>query len=425
MIISKRLKKDIKKKLPLWIASVVIAIIAWFLISILLYPTVSMTFADVELSTDITGSSASANGFVLINLDVNKVTVRLEGNRAEIGDLKSGDLEAKLVVNNVTSRGSRQVEIEVISKSGKKFYVKEITPKIALVTFDKYETREFTLTPKMPNLNLTEHKRVDHSGYTCEPSTILIKGPSAQLDKIERCDAIVNSERTLESSERINCDEIKFYSSDNSPISGETLTVLDPNVVVNIPVVTVREAMLNVQFVGAPSNFEKSILKYTLSADTITLASPSKSYVEMPTSLDIGPIRLSDLDLNYSNTLQINISSPDLINFSKLDSVTFTLDKTNLAQRVIDVNKFEVTNGKDTALYDYKVNTTSLPVTIIGPSKMINDITADDIVAYVDLLSVDPLTDVFSYSVTYSFPKHSQVWAVGNSSVWIQRKLKR
>ena len=88
------------------IYSVLIAIIAWFIISITVYPT-PKTLSNIPVEVDITGTSAEENGLSVISYETKKVTVTIQGNRSSIGSLSADDLVASAVVENVTSAGEK------------------------------------------------------------------------------------------------------------------------------------------------------------------------------------------------------------------------------------------------------------------------------------------------------------------------------
>ena len=125
------------------IYSVLIAIIAWFIISITVYPTTPKTLSNIPVEVDITGTSAEENGLSVISYETKKVTVTIQGNRSSIGSLSADDLVASAVVENVTSAGEKYLKINVISKkSDVKFDVTSVSPSTMAVMFDKIDTRE-------------------------------------------------------------------------------------------------------------------------------------------------------------------------------------------------------------------------------------------------------------------------------------------
>jgi len=88
-----RILNGFKNNLSLAICSVVIAIIAWLVISMTIYPSIPKTILDVPLDIDISGTAAAENGLSLISCDVESVDVKILGNRTEVGNLSSESLK--------------------------------------------------------------------------------------------------------------------------------------------------------------------------------------------------------------------------------------------------------------------------------------------------------------------------------------------
>ncbi|MBR4319492.1 MAG: hypothetical protein IKP69_05510 [Oscillospiraceae bacterium] len=93
------------------IFSIICAVLIWFSISVTAYKTTHVTFYNVPLSDDLTGTLAEANGLSTVSCDVESVTVELEGNRSQIGRLTKEDLTAYLQIGNISTTGEFNFEI--------------------------------------------------------------------------------------------------------------------------------------------------------------------------------------------------------------------------------------------------------------------------------------------------------------------------
>ena len=201
------------------IYSVLIAIIAWFIISITVYPTTPKTLSNIPVEVDITGTSAEENGLSVISYETKKVTVTIQGNRSSIGSLSADDLVASAVVENVTSAGEKYLKINVISKkSDVKFDVTSVSPSTMAVMFDKIDTREFELSVEAPNIKAVEGLYMDNGDFKCTPNVIEVSGPSTQLDKIDKAAVIVNNEQELDTAYTFHSSEVVLYDKNESKI---------------------------------------------------------------------------------------------------------------------------------------------------------------------------------------------------------------
>lgn len=421
--IKNKFENLIKNNFLMAIYAFLVAITAWFVISITIYPSTPKTINNIPLSLDISQSVAEEYGLSVINCDVKEVNIQLEGNRSEIGNLTSEDIIAKLEVQNVFRSGTKRLDIIIESKNGVNFKVNKITPSVANVMFDKMETREFELTPEIPNITFEEGKTPDE--FSCSPSIIKITGPSAQLDQIAKCAAVTNRSDKLSSSYSFECDEIKFYNDKGAIIDNNMLekSTEARNILINIPVLTQKTLDLSVSLSNVPSDFDTDSINFILSKDQITLASQTKSYSDFPEKFEIGKILLYELDLGFQRTFRID--TKDDINKSGFETVTVTLDDENLAKKEFVINDFSISNPP--SMYNFDVVTKSMRVTMIGPKDIIESLTAKQIIADIDLLDFEdpaPSSSSFTYPVTIRCPEYDNVWSVGLNKVTISREDK-
>lgn len=419
----RNLRNSLKNNFSTVIYSVVIAIIAWFVISMIMYPSVTQTIENIPVDLDISGTVAADNDLSVISSSVTSVDVRIKGTRTQIGNISNENLKAVLVMDNVTSTGTKTIFLKIVcTDSSINFEVASIYPETATVVLDKYETREYSIFPEIPNVTFADGKTISNDEYSCDPSTIQITGPSAQLDMISECIAVSNKELHLDSSYSVISDEIKLYAEDGTTIDQTNLKFDTTSFNINIPVLTVKTVDLSVGIAYAPSTFNSDFLQFTLSEDSITLASKTSQLSEFPDTFEIGKIVLSDLCIDY--TKMFIIDTGNYKNMSNLEMVTVMLDSSNLAERHFVITNFNVTNAPEN--YDFTVVTNSLEIDVIGPEDVVNELTLSDIVADINLLNADMTYEgeTFNWDVTISFPNYDNVWAVTQSKAIVSKKEK-
>ena len=173
-------------------------------------------------------------------------------------------------------------------------------------------------------------------------------------------------------------------------------------------------------------NFDKSSLDYTFTPGEITLASDTGETIN-----DSFGVKISLRDLVDENGIvyekDYNVKT-NLINKSGFDKVHFKLNNTNLGVREItlsnsNLHPMQVPSDD----YDYTISTEKITIKLIGPRTLINDITASDLNADINLSNVESETlMVFPIDVDLSFKdeKYSTVWAVTDQKVNIKKTPK-
>lgn len=433
----KKMLKSAQNNLSLAIYSVILAILVWFVISMTFYPSVPKTIQNVKLNIDISGTAAAESGLSIISCDVDTVDVKIRGSRTQVGNMNSDSLVAYFDADNITSTGKKTLTIKIKGSSGINYEVDSISPATATVVFDKYDTREFPIKPKTPNVSFAEGKMRDDEEFVCEPDVITITGPSAQLDKIDKnngCFAVSSKREVLDASYTVPSDTIELYSEDGSKLDQSMMTFNKTSFLIKVPVLTQKTVDLTVSITNQPSNFNTDWLleRMTLSNDSIMIASGS-TQTDLPDTLEIGSVKLSDVILDYSATFDVGkvLDSAGLKNISSVGSVTVNFDSSGLVSREFIINQENINiRNKPSSDYVYEVASNSLRITVIGPEDVVSKLTANDFNVVTDLLGSDISAgsesgvSQFSNDVTISCPDYDNVWSITKSKVLIKRTVK-
>lgn len=394
------------------ILSVAVAVMIWFTISMTVYRTTPLTFYNIPLVVETTGTSAEQNGLSVVSCNVETVNVKIEGNRSKVGTLTEEDLTAYAVVQNVTASGEYPLEITVKSSKNVSFEVKAVNPSRASVSFDKIETRTFEVVPYFPNIVITAGHTMNE--VTCDPPTIDISGPSTQLDEISK--VVVTSQKAgeIDSSYVLYSSDVTLYNEENSILDAEKLEIPMVNFKIDIPVLTQKELPLTYNIRNAPSNFDIEWLKerLELSAETITLASNSATLVNQE-ECNLGYLKLEDIHLNYSNIFTVPVAE-GVINQSGLQEVTLTLNNEGLEQRTFKVGSDNISIINAPINYDFNVITKELSIDVIGTPEVLDELRTTDIVVTVDLTNYNVAQSTsFTGDSLISFSGANNVWAAG------------
>ncbi len=391
------------------ILSVAVALLIWFTISVTVYPTTPVTFYNVPLVVETEGTAAELYGLSVVSSSVETVNVQIEGSRSKIGSLSEEDLIASVSLDHVNAAGEYPLEITVKSTKNIDFAVNSISPSRANVTFDKIETRSFPVTPEFPNVVIKAGHTMNE--VTCNPATIDITAPSAQLDAISK--VVVKSDKyaEIDSSYVLYSSNVTLYNEDNSILDKEAYEMPTVNFMIDIPVLTQKELPLTYDVRNVPSNFDMEWLRkrLILSADTITLAANSASLINQE-QWNLGYLKLEDIHLRYSNVFTVPVAD-GVINQSGLQEVTLTLDPEGLEMRSFKVGSDNISIINAPSNYDFKVITKELTISVIGPPEVLDELRTKDIVVTVDLTN-------YNVAQSQSFTGDSQISFSGASNVW-------
>lgn len=399
------------------IYAIILAILIWFIISVTLYPTITRTINNVTVAPIITtGTVAEDFGLSPVNIDKEEVSVRIMGKRVDIGDLSSEDLEAKLIVDSsVNKPGEYELEVEIVSKNKKKFEVKNISPSKIKVQFDSIVEKDFPVYIEAPNISVAD-------GYLMEPisanpTNIKVKGPKSEVEKITKVVARTDEKQTLSETLSIKDTDIILYNGD-TVLSKDNFEFSTNKIELTVPILMQKTLPFKLEIQNAPTNFNLSSLDYTLSNSEIDIAAPVSSLKDLG-EIHLGYLNLSSVDINSTFSYNVDLPS-NYKNLSGFNSVDVKFNWNNYASKTISIDKSKIFVINAPSKYDIKVKTSGISnIKIIGPKNVINNITAANIIAEVDLFEANLNESTYSMPVKIYSPQYNNVWAYGNYNVTI------
>ncbi|MGN0593345.1 MAG: YbbR-like domain-containing protein [Ruminococcus sp.] len=403
------------------IFSVIVAIIMWFVISITIYPTTPLTISHVPLKVDLTGTAAEADGYSMIHCDVEEVSVQIEGNRSQVGNLDETTLVAYAEIPNITTAGTKNLSIVVKSTDGTQFTVKSITPQSVNVKFDKIKTVTLDVVPDLSNVESAPGSIINKDGISVSPSTVDITGPAQVVSQIKNASVVIESATQISSATKLVSENLEFCDANGNEIVVDDDGHLQYELTqytVDIPVQYTKEMNITYQLRNVPSTFDESFLRerMKLSAEKITLAAPDQSLTDT-SEFTLDMISLSDITLDFSKNYTLDVPE-GYENLSNISSVNLSLESEGLAQKDFVVNEINVINASSS--YTYTPVTEQLIVTVVGNAESIEQLDPKQISVTVDLLSVQQTGEEsvsFSCVPTISFERYDDVWASGDYKV--------
>lgn len=413
--------KMFENRVATMIFSVIIAVIIWFVISITIYPTTPVTVNHVPLVVDLKGTAAEADGYSMINCDVEEVSVKIEGSRSKVGTLNAENLVAYADIPNITTAGTKNLNIVVKSTDGTEFTVKSITPQSVNVRFDKIKTVTLDVLPDLSNIESAEGCIINKENITVTPATVDVTGPAQVVGQMKNASVIVDSASEIGAAAKLVSGKLKFCDSNGSSILVDEKSGVEYEQIqytVDIPVQYTKEMDITYQLRGVPSTFNEEFLRkrLMLSTDKVTLAAPDQSLANRE-EFTLDTIPLSSITLDFSKNYSLEVPE-GYENMSNINTVNLTLDSTGLAQKDFVVSEINIINAPSS--HTYSVVTSQLIVTIVGNESSLEQLDAKQISVTVDLLSVqqgDDDSSSFSCVPTISIDKYGDLWAAGDYKV--------
>ncbi len=399
------------------ILSVLIAVVAFFVVKITMVPVDSRTLSDVPVTIDLAGTAAEKADLSVIGDTDFKVDVTVTGTRSIVGGLKAADIQIEANTAVVTKAGTYQLELEVVNGAADLTY--EISPRALTVNFDTIISKEIEVTAETGNLTVPE-------GFILEipfaqPETVTVQGPKTDVEKIVKCVARADVSGTLQET-TVSRGEVSFYDANNNKLEFDQYLTYTPQTInVTVPVYKQKTVPLTFAFTNVPDGFPIDQLKYEMSHSEITIATPNNA-VDSISELSVGNIDFRKVDVGSVITLDVNLPS-SYRNVDNITQVTVTFPSEGMGSKLLTISNLNIVNTP--AEYNIQLVTNRLSnVKIVGDADVVKGITAADVVASIDLMDTTVTTGQFSVPVKISVPNKGLVWAAGEYTVVIRASEK-
>lgn len=178
-------EKKKKNRLSYMILSVIIAIIAWSVVTYTTDPDITKTFSGIRV--ELTGEDVLAeNGYVVVNRDdIPKVSVKMRGKRSDL--IKAID-KARVIVDVSSVEKAGDIEIEgTVKLPNSRITVEKVSMQAIPVSIAELETKDVPV--RITQTGELSGKLVKS---TPQKDTVTIKGAKSELDQIVAAEVTVD-----------------------------------------------------------------------------------------------------------------------------------------------------------------------------------------------------------------------------------------
>ena len=415
---SRLFEKDVVVK----ITSIVAAIIIWFVISVSEYPIINEIVYNVPIKIALEGTYAEASGYQAMSQSIETVTVYLTGNRGELGNISTEDLQAVASAENVMYAMEYNLPLEIESLSDKEFEVTKIDPPIVSVAFDKIITKEISVNSEISGINAAEGFIMGSSAdIAVVPNKVSVTGPAAIVDEITHASVVIREDTILTNTTDFKTNTIKLYN-ELTEISDEDemLSYNKSDFTVHVPVYAKQTVKLDVRITNAPSSFdvEKFKEKLEFSVDELVVAVADENAVERE-AMAIGTIDMREVDIGKEFVFITEDFLPDNYqDWNDVNTITVKCPSEGIVLRPIHITNPSIQLINAPAQFDFNIITTGVTPIFVGPEETLEQLTYIDVIAQIDMLNTFDIEEGYcKLPVTFSIPAYDDIWCIGSEGV--------
>lgn len=398
--------------------SLVISIFLWLFITST--DTENHPRAITNVPVEITLSdTAQADGLKVFS-PVNKTaTVYIKGNSLVVNQVNADDLKVvALSAASITTPNTYTLPLTA-QKTEKRnltdFSVSYVSPEQAIVVVDRYKEKTFKIQSNI--VYPTDYKSDDSYFVATTPTlssdTVTVSGPEKQVQQVNRVAFEYQVTDTLRETKNFTADLVLYDANDNV-ITDSGLTLSQEQIEVTIPVLPRKVLRLDAAFTNKPAGLVLGYGKVSIYPQYIEVAGPADVLNNL-SELSLAPIDFSNVS-PQSNKFDVAVNLPSTCkNLSNIPSALVTLDLSDMSTRKITVMNFSVKNlgtGKTANIY-----TKALDVTVVGPEEEISKLTANNLIAEVNLSDSETVTGQTQLPVTFSISNAPSSWVYGSYTV--------
>jgi len=372
----------------------VLSLIIWFAVSFQLFPDVPRTITAVPVSADV------SEDMRVLNLELSEtfsenIDISILGKRFEIGGLSAGDFYARLDFSEIRTAGEHTVPV-IIGKHGTEAEFSIMSEGLTR-TVRVIEVAEMSiiLIPDVDGVETIPGMTTDSDEARVNPATVVIRGERSLISSIRTGHVVVNSEQPLSASADLQ-GELVLYGRDEQIIDIDRFSMETRAFMVSVPVFMTKNLPLEVDLINTPENFDAASLRTRMvfEPSEVEIASPDNS-IENLDSLSLGTISLGSItfsDLEQGIVIPLTLPT-GYRNMSGYHTVLLEFDDVGdygvitLNVPAANISVINVPTG-----YSVSLRTRQVPVSIIGPSEVIQAMTIADIAGTINLAGIADIT---------------------------------
>lgn len=353
---------------------------------------------------------AQDTGLVAFTKSDSVCSVPVSGNRLTIGTVTADDIQVTAITSNtgtIIPGTNNTFQLLAKKNSSKSDYsLGTPTPALVNVFVDKLQQKDI-------NIDYDISYKIDPSYYGDQmiksAETVNVSGPETEVSKISKAVVSKSIDGNLTSTATVEGD-IKLYDASGNEIQSDFLTLSVKTAEVKIPVLPEKTVPLKIKYQNVPKGIDTTSIA-SMSTSEIQIAGP-ESTISALSSIEVGPIDFANISpTNYQFKLDIVIPS-DCKNITNVNTVDVSLNLTGFTTKTFTVTTLTVSNIPSG--YSANVTTTELDVVIVGPEAKLEEITADNISAVLDLSSVSAVEGSMSVGATINVSDYEACWATGS-----------
>ena len=396
----KRIKTDFFEKIFynnkfLFVLSLILSIALWATVKINYSENTTRTITEVKATIDST--LASENDFVpFVEKGGLNVDVEVSGKSYNINSLKKDDIIVEASSGYIDSAGYKVLTFSARS-SETGVDITSVNPSSVTVFFDRKANDAFNVEAKIKN---TEALESTDDYFVGKPvpslNTVNVSGPASVIENLKKVSFVAKVDNELlPLTQTIDVPATISYETD-SKRGKEFLVCSDVGdksnpATITIPVSKLKTVKTTVKFVGQPKYYDENPPRVVVDPAQVEISyNPADEEYD---SYNVATIDFSKLQ-SGKNTFEFDVDEKNAASLVDKSIKTFkvTVDLGSVSETTIDASAANIVFLNQSKDHKYTASLKNMgldSVTIIGPKKSLEKITADMLQIEINVSSLD------------------------------------
>lgn len=409
-------KKPAQKYLYM-IASLLAAITLWVFVDETNERMTQVVFKDLPITYVDSYDELSERGLMLVQGEGSNTTatidLTLEGRRRLMADLDASDITITVDISDFNRVGNKQRAARTITYSKSAFTsgVKFVQGSTVIVDIAELNRRTVDVRCELIG-NVAEGYSAGEIQFS--RTEVELRGQAKDIDPVSYVkvsfDIGVDAEESI--SEELS---FQYYDRNNKVLSGEGIIPSVETITATLPVSVTKELPLVINYVEAPGARLSNTVR-ELTPSTVTVSGDASQLKNVKNILlgEVNLLDLTDVSTRYETTFPVII--PDgCKNLSGTTRATLKIHFKDLTTAEMYATAFSYENLPEGKIA--KILTEELPVTLFGPSTILENIDPENILVIADLSDYSAASGTYTVPATVTMITGEDVGVLGQYQV--------
>ena len=422
----RKLSGLMEKRSFVFVFSLLIAMVAWILVSMNQTNEVEKVFPNVKVQINVEGSLPANNNLKIFGGEDYYTDVTVKGKSYLVNDASFTEhlsVIASLSAVNAAGTYSLPLTASIVGYSENDVSVVQMSKSSVSAYFDEESERAFDLTEEIiqgEGFSLPEGYKLENARLSAD--SVTLTGPALTIGRITAVKAVATLDKAVTDTQTLQAEIVPVGGADAGNLEYVTVKDEEP-VFITVPVTYTSEFKPTVSFTNMPKDLREGgakadLFRYTVRPEKVRVSVPAneRELIEAD-ELNVGTVDFSQIN-NTVNEIPVSVEESAYAFEDGVTGFTVSVDMSGMDKRWLEIPVS--TEGVKLPENAELLTKTVQSVQIVGPAESVGGIDAGEAYAVPLLDGVELQSGVNTVPAKIVLRTLTDSWARGSYSVEIR-----